>query len=141
MVQPRMYKFVINLILITGLSIIFSCNKQTEHELEPNLNGSWIWIKSFGGVGGWTLTPKNQNYSKTMVIDGHRYREFINENFAYESDFNYQLLIDSLNGNKWLIDFGGFSNALITLNKNTLELNETCFDCYNHTFIRKLKIH
>ncbi len=129
------------LLVLSLIISSLSCNQQNDPDIEPNLNGRWIWEKSEGGIGGWTLSHLNQNYSKSLIIDGTRYLEFINDSLVYESNFKYKKILNPLNDVYWIIDFGGFNNAAISLHNNILVLNEICDDCFSHTYIRNLKFH
>lgn len=130
-------KLLVLCLIISSLS----CNQQNDPDIEPNLNGRWIWEKSEGGIGGWTLSHLNQNYSKSLIIDGTHYREFINDSLVNESNFKYKKILNSLNDVYWIMDSGGFNSASISLHNNILVLNEICDDCFSHTYIRNLKFH
>lgn len=42
------------LLVLSLIILSLSCNQQNDLDIEPNLNGRWIWEKSEGGIGGWT---------------------------------------------------------------------------------------
>jgi len=45
-----------------------ACQQEEEIEFSKQIQGVWNWEQSVGGIGGWTLTPKTENYSKTLYI-------------------------------------------------------------------------
>lgn len=54
----------ITLILISALSCaIGACTKNNDPGPgNPNIVGSWRWVKSVGGIGGTTVTPESSGY-------------------------------------------------------------------------------
>ncbi len=129
------------LTLACCLLLMISCRKQPDCEKPAGLYGEWIWEKSIGGFGGWTDTPESTKLNKRLVIDDYMFREYINDSLAFESEYNLEISEEVLVGTeeKTYIEFKkGGAKAIVT-GSSKLELFDQCFDCFAHTYKRKVK--
>jgi len=71
------------------LTLFVSCeNKNLCDTNSPTLIGSWIWVKSVGGIGGGTFTPEMTGERITLEITpDSTYRKYLNGSLIAESKF------------------------------------------------------
>jgi hypothetical protein len=139
------------LVLTLTLGLTFSnCRKKMDlpkPELETTF-GTWEWLGSSGGFSGKSISPKTEGFTKTIEFK---------ENgicFFYVNKKKDKMAYTLTEGPSI---FSSFESTLIKYNdigvfdknsapglqsvrfigKDTLLLNDECFDCFGHTYIRK----
>lgn len=119
------------------LLLPFSCRKETG--CTTGLNGEWIWTASYGGLGGWTLTPESEMATQKLVIDDFFFREYLNDSLVFESEYDLGISEEPLLGTeeRAYIEFGSGGIRAIIIGASELELIEQCFDCFSHQYRRK----
>jgi hypothetical protein len=157
------YKLVIVLIISTmktkapWVPVLFSimifltaCKKDISlpDPILKRLFGTWEWVESTGGINGDKMTPASVAYTKTIEIEETGIlKKFKNGKKIEKLTFTlaqgptihsstpgYLLkYADKSPGREsfsWIqsIEFGG---------RDTLYLNDQCYDCYKHLYIRK----
>lgn len=119
---------------VIGLLILVffvSCDKDCDHL--AGISGEWIWTKSIGGFGGWTITPATEGSTKKLIIDNHFYKEFENDILIFES--KYDLV---KNQTYTSIDLENGLSYIINIEMSNLELSEYQWsDGYTHFYSRK----
>lgn len=81
----------ITLILITALVCsISACTKNNDPGPDnPNIEGKWRWVKSIGGIGGFTLTPKSTGYNYRFEFGADStFKDFRNDSLLVQSSFH-----------------------------------------------------
>ena len=123
---------ILNLLLIFLVIISFaSCDKDCV--LTKGIEGEWVWTKSIGGIGGWTLTPNSEGINKKLIIDAYYYKEFENDSLIFEDQ--YDLVVRNSNT---YIDFENGLSYLIDIENYKLELTEYLWtDGFTHFYLRK----
>jgi hypothetical protein len=61
-------KYFSLLLVVMVYCSVSSCNKE---KLPPSdsIVGEWRWVKSVGGIGGFTLTPKTEGFTQKWVFN------------------------------------------------------------------------
>ena len=78
------------LILLLLLTLAVSCKKESEETCDKSsLKGTWIWEKSVGGFGGWTLTPESENMTQKLVIDDLYFKWYIKDSLAINEQYDF----------------------------------------------------
>jgi hypothetical protein len=81
----------IALILITALVCSFgACTKNNDPGPgNPNIAGKWRWVKSIGGIGGMTLTPKSTGYNYRFEFGTDSiFKDFRNDTLLVQSNYH-----------------------------------------------------
>jgi hypothetical protein len=88
--------------IIILLTLILSCEKNNICDPNPpTLFGSWLWVKSVGGIGGSTFTSELTSERITLEITpDSTYREYLSGSVITESKFTL-----AYEGNELIIDF------------------------------------
>ncbi|MDN3582147.1 hypothetical protein [Mucilaginibacter flavus] len=62
-------RYFILLFVALVLCSVSSCNKNgLPGPSSTQITGSWRWVKSVGGIGGFTLTPKTEGFNQTLAF-------------------------------------------------------------------------
>ncbi|HMS97163.1 MAG TPA: hypothetical protein PKA12_00390 [Saprospiraceae bacterium] len=127
------------LILLLLLTLAVSCKKESEETCDKlSLKGTWIWEKSVGGFGGWTLTPESEKTSQKIVIDDLTFTWYHGDSIIIKNQYDYKLSEDVIFGTeeKTYIELADGTNFSVELKDDKLVLIDWCFDCYHHHFHR-----
>lgn len=116
-----------------------SCQKDEDCNICNQLNGTWNWVESVGGIGGWTLTPETEKKTKKLIIDDFVFREYENDSLIFESKYSFLIRPDTYRNTHYFITFGHyFCEPAVEILKNKLILYDNCGeDGFFHTYIRK----
>jgi hypothetical protein len=61
-------RYFILLFAALVLCSVSSCHKNgSPGPTSTQITGSWRWVKSVGGIGGFTLTPQTEGFKQTQV--------------------------------------------------------------------------
>lgn len=93
------------------------------------------WIQSSGGLGGWTITPQSEGYTKLLQITNTTFSEYMGDSLIFESHYLY--LYDTLYGLPEYLEFESGGAIGVDFSNNRLELIEFCFDCYVHQYEKR----
>ncbi len=127
---------LLGVLLILFLAI--SCQKDDDCNICNQLNGTWNWVESIGGIGGWTLTPETEKKTKKLIIDNFNYREYENDSLIFESRYSFVIRPDTYRNTNYYIVFEQACELAVAIMGNKLELYENCWDDgFFHTYIRK----
>lgn len=155
---------LISAVLIGLFQACDEVNLPLDPETNTNIEGTWEWVESTGGIAGWTIKPTpvedygtaNSIYLAHTIFaeDEHLTIKVDNDSeqglTIRESD--YELTGDTNGSDKPFIelganqmevvpDLGGVFTfydrmQVITVNDSLLILADDCTDCYMHTFKR-----
>ena len=125
------------LIIILGLIAFTSSCSKHETEISDALAGSWKWVSTVGGIGGFNDTPANTGNNIDLYLSD-------NGNYAYltngvvTSQGTYTL---SIRDNKKFIDFSGpnmnmFEAFISSIQNNILTIAEDHPDGFTYTYVR-----
>lgn len=126
--------------LLLLLTLAVSCKKEGEENCDKgSLKGTWVWEKSVGGFGGWTLTPESEKTTQKLVIDDLYFKWYIKDSLAINEQYDFSISDEPVFGteSKTYIELENGTRYSIELKENRLSLFEWCFDCYRHDFVRK----
>ncbi len=114
-----------------------SCHEDVTIDFAKQIQGSWDWEKSVGGIGGWTLSPQTEHYTKTLIINANTVKEYRDEQLIFLSP--YQLKIDSNSTDRYYyLEFtNGPANQIIWFEDQHLMLYDLISDGYGHRYSRK----
>lgn len=117
--------------------VLAACRKETACEQPTGIQGEWVWKKSVGGFGGWTLTPESEMMTQTLKIDDIFYEEYINDSLILRVEYDLDIRDEVFFGtNQYLVLETGTEFAA-KVEDQKLELYELCFDCFTHYYERK----
>ena len=121
---------------------VISCSKPIDPTVcidNHCIDGEWEWVESYGPKAGLTVTPQSSNQTKRLLITETHYQEYVNDSLIVDLEYEFiksnelatftadSLILKLMDGN-WLAPI--FDN-------DTLMLREPCFDCWDHTYVRK----
>ena len=115
-------------------AITFSCG---HHAGSGKIEGKWKWVKSTGGFAGQTLTPRSEGYEKHIDINGSDYAEYRDDSLLYKVPYKLEFRRDSTFQYDTIMVINSGIGLGARLRKDTLEIRELCFDCYQHLYVRK----
>lgn len=116
------------------LLLITACQKDKDCIAYLGINGEWTWVKSVGGIAGSTLTPETENLTRTLEIDDFKFREYVNDTLAYQSE--YDLDMDST-GLAWIIYEDDGRQQLVEISETELKLHDAYPDGFSALYERK----
>lgn len=119
---------------------LLSCQKEDELDFAKQIQGVWNWEKSVGGIGGWTLTPKTENYSKTLYISSNTIKEYKDDKLQFSTTYELKINTDST---AWkccyYLEFpNGIPNQSIWIEDQQLMFFDWVSDGFGHSYRRKL---
>ena len=121
--------------LLFPIAACFSCG---EDGVSPNeIRGSWEWVRSVGGFGGWTLTPSSEGITRQLLIDKSTYREYENNILVAESAYVLETKDIPGFGHRLYLEVDNFGYYAVERDGNELTLIEICYDCFDHTYVLK----
>ncbi|NUQ24896.1 MAG: hypothetical protein HUU34_13165 [Saprospiraceae bacterium] len=124
-------------LVLGGFLVLAACRKETACEQPRGIQGEWVWKKSVGGFGGWTLTPESEMRTQTLKIDDFFYEEYVNDSLVQRVEYDLDVRDENYFGtNQYLVLETGTEYAF-KVSDSTLELYELCFDCFTHYYERK----
>ena len=124
---------ITRILIVAFIAICFvSCEKEpiaTENQIE----GTWIWVKTVGGIGGWEYTPESAMYTKKLIIDETYYREFIDDSLTVEFEYVLGTTQESQIGttDSTYIEFDGGSRWAYHLDDDELEFHQQAIDGFS----------
>lgn len=124
-------------IVLLCLLSFTACKKEQDCSKPAGLDGEWEWVQSFGGFGGWTITPESEGYRIKLVIDDLLYREYRNDSLIWESQYDLVIHPDSAWNTNTYIEFDNGDVQAIYFDRDTLKLYELHADGFSHEYKRK----
>lgn len=121
--------------LLFMVLICTSCSKDGQHD-STNVVGEWRWISSIGGIGGWTLTPKTEGFTKKLKFTDRDFLMFKNDTLIESTVYSLNEINDSTRGKFFLLKSSNGLQYELVLQQSKLELIESCYDCYVHFYER-----
>ena len=115
-------------------AILFSCSGNVG---SGKIEGKWKWVKSTGGFAGQTLTPKSEGYEKHIDINATEYVEYRDDSLLYKVPYKLEFRRDSTFQYDTIMVINSGIGLGARVRKDTLEIRELCFDCFQHLYVRK----
>ena len=113
-----------------------------EAQLQDVIAGEYQWTRTFGGFGGWTITPDSVDYTRYIRLQGGTVYEYTDDELTAEYDF----IIDSVAPpspysyfrDDEVIFYLSFPDRRQRggTNSQTIILSDDCDDCYDYWFER-----
>jgi len=108
----------------------------------PVIFGSWGWVQSVGGIGGWTLTPPP--YARVVFGTDGTFVYYRADTLVASTTYRIVREVVPFFGSETLniIHYGDpnrFMPQAFTVVNDSLILNDLCIDCYTHLY-RKVQI-
>jgi hypothetical protein len=116
------------LITFCSLLLLFATGCEKDCINAKGINGEWIWTKSFGGIFGGTITPKDAGYNEKLIIDDFIIQKFINDSLVAESQYELEIRLDSFLGQRNFIVFPSGYEELIGISESELTFYEIMWD-------------
>lgn len=123
--------------------------RKTVDSVANYLTGEWIWTRSCGGIVGDcnysdSVTTKKIVFDKLANVQDSLAYSFFQSDTVVSSGNAKISYSTSIYGEYWNLEgVDGFPTQKLTIFFNatdTISLNENCYDCYSHVFVRKSKI-
>ncbi len=116
--------FILCLCLITGCST----SKDT---VEDQLDGSWNWIGSSGGIDGRTETPETTGRIMELRFSKNILKKFNNGVLIQELPYNIQLKESIIFGEpRKMLIYKEQSKQSFIVKRDTLTIFNECYDCF-----------
>ena len=111
------------------------------------LFGTWEWVQSSGGFSGQTITPVSEDYSMSVeYTEKGVYRKYKDGKKISKLNFKIEERATiAISDFKFLIDYREGPCSKVGVNSqsfrfggtDTLFLNDDCYDCFSHIYVRK----
>lgn len=126
--------FIVSLLIL----LVAACSDGPEYH-QDNLTGTWLWVSSFGGIAGVTITPESEGYDRYFGFH-LRYKFTISQTNGLLKEGTYEIVKEEVNGEMAdVLYLNSGSNELpmkISIVGDTLYLEDLCIDCFGHTYVR-----
>lgn len=120
------------------ISVIFTSCSILGSDTKSELVGKWEWEHSTGGIAGHTISPDSANYSSLQItFTGYQFSYIQADTLAAKGSYSLAEKEDRL-----LLEYqpdrgDHMTNQWVEFRtRDTLILNDRCFDCYKHVFTR-----
>jgi len=128
-----------NLILsLIFISLAFFCSANDKSQIATELIGTWIWIKSSGGISGVTSTPATTGNEIKIEFSSEKYTKYING--FVDNEMTYKIEKGNSirkTGDTYLIIYENDQKQSIELIGKKLILFDECYDCYQNEYVKK----
>lgn len=126
----------LQIVLFILFPLIYGCSLQTETSLD--LSGEWIWVQTYGGFAGITMTPESEGYSQKLIFKSTSSYSIVREGEVIRQGKYRFNTIEIGGSSRDVIVFEPNSwETFITLSKDTLFLDPNCMDCFHDIYIKK----
>ena len=115
--------------------VITGCDQKISPD--SDLVGSWTWISSSGGFAGSIQTPANSGDEISIEFTKSRFKKYVNG--VLKDDLRYSITLDESIYSTERLEIIKFSNGWrqsYSATKDTLILNDECYDCYQYIYKR-----
>ncbi|MBK5283990.1 MAG: hypothetical protein JJE25_01180 [Bacteroidia bacterium] len=143
-------KFIIAILFSSTIFLAHTCNKKIT-VLNPELKrlfGRWELIETSGGFTGKFITPKTSGHFEEIEFTMYgNYIKYETGNLSDKKKFNISEEKSIFNKNPvYIISYSDADSSLTRLlipqsvrfgGADTLYLNEECYDCFSHVYVRK----
>ena len=123
-------------------------DQKQDQEINSELEGTWIWLKSTGGFAGTTQTPTSEGYSLTIEFSDDGYQKFQDGELVISSDYsiteegsiNFPGIVPIIS---YDISFPPNNTGMMEKQSfvfggtDTLFLSDECYDCFFHIYIKE----
>lgn len=118
--------------------ILTSCQKAEIEDARDELKGSWDWVQSSGGIGGWTLTPNSEGYSQRLEFTNKKVTKYRADTVQFDQSYSLSKDMSNITGEEELMINPGPGNigSTLLLDGDTAYFLEECFDCFSHKYVR-----
>lgn len=122
--------------MVVLVGLLASCSLVNSDWNSTRLVGKWRWVRSTGGIGGWTITSDSSGY-------GARILQFTDSNVFYRFRADTLWLagfytLSTSDEIRYRVPDSHFSvNQRIRFRgRDTLVLADQCYDCYTSIYVR-----
>ncbi|MEW5993144.1 MAG: hypothetical protein AB1744_01950 [Candidatus Zixiibacteriota bacterium] len=133
------------LLIVTVVFSLIGCSSYNPVDVQPNLKqqlvGTWQWVESCGGFAGWCIYADSVDYTRALSF-------FAND--TYTEAYNEAIV---RSGRYWVVKkevpMWGKDTADVLIRENapmemlirtvrndSLELDDICYDCFGHLYLR-----
>ncbi|MEZ4912359.1 MAG: hypothetical protein R2774_16035 [Saprospiraceae bacterium] len=141
--MPILKQFIFAIVITWMLYTSVGCSKDDDTSINCQNNteclvGKWRWVSSYGGIGGWTITPQDVGYDRILVISDTSYQEFIADTIYFQSKYSIEMVTNqTFCTDSIYINVESHFGFCFTASQDSLLLREQCFDCFDHVYIRE----
>lgn len=116
--------------------LIISCDSGINPD--SALLTEWDWVSSIGGFAGTISTPATTGENVSIEFTKSTYRKYVDGDLRVEMNYNHA------NGESIysaetvpIITYHNNWRQSYTIKGDTLFLNDECFDCFGHVYVKK----
>lgn len=125
--------------IVLAALVLGGCKSASTDPGDDRLSGSYEWVRSSGGIAGFTLTPASENYRVRFSFSGNQVTTFRNDSLKATStitvrgdEVTYQPSISV-----FVFDGGIDVQTIRVLPGDTIALADPCCDRFEHVFVRR----
>lgn len=124
--------------LILVMSLLISCESNSNIDDSSSISGNWIWVESSGGIAGQTNTPESTGNQIELEISQYTIKRF--ENGELKSELTYKIEIgESIRSTekvKLIVYENDWKQSFEKRGKK-LYLYDECYDCFQNEYLMK----
>ncbi|HEY9196479.1 MAG TPA: hypothetical protein VIM77_09440 [Mucilaginibacter sp.] len=132
-------KYFTLIIMAVSLCGTGACNKNgLTDPSSSEIAGRWRWVKSVGGIGGFTLTPASEGFNQTQVFNADStFKMYRNDSLTAQKQYsvtrNYKY-----NGQVYdLLKIGDFTGSAFIIRNDTLYTQDIFIaDGFDNVYVR-----
>ena len=127
-----MRKLVIGFVLLLA-----ACRSASFEPSADRLSGTWRWVESTGGIGGFRYTPASLHYNVELRFAGGQVSALRNDSLKSTSAFTIRGDEVTYQPSLSVFTFGSIdSQNLAHMSGDTLVLSDPCCDRFSYVFVR-----
>ncbi len=138
-------KYAKTLMLVLAFIFVAVIGSNCAKESSPTASGeetylgTWRWVHTYGGIGGWTDTPESVGYSQTLILAGSRVYQMYRDDLLWRNGL-YWVSWEKQGSPTDSICVIRYENKrdgqLISWHADTLKLLDMYDDGFQHTYVR-----
>ncbi|TRZ41585.1 hypothetical protein [Robertkochia solimangrovi] len=124
-----------HLLIVFAFAGILACSTTDD---SPQLNGTWIWTRTTGGIAGLDQTPESTDNIQKLEITSENITYFVNGEKTNTTPYTLEVRTSGIYQKEVpMLIFENGNQLIYALNKDTLTLTDDLVDGFMHSYTRE----
>lgn len=133
------------LLVVVATSLALACDGNTPVETDRLFTGTWVWVRSVGGVNGQERTPATETIAVRLDYDGRRVRAYQDGRLIDDANYTATELPTSGPLPVYSIEYEGGLRAfpfdvldqhtVVSVTSVIIRFEDPCCDRWTHTLV------